>query len=116
MTNGVRHHVEPQNYDKFYEVFQWLKKFQHKKEIAKKAKARGYKGNLEAITLYQILTNIGGEFSMIMRHMIEEYGDIEHGDEQESFAFLSWLPHHLNQWLIQAAENGLIKASFVTNS
>jgi hypothetical protein len=88
---------------------------QKAKEIAKKAKARGYKGNLEAITLYQILTNIGGEFGMIMRHVIEEYGDIEHGDEPESFIFLRWLPHHLNEWLIQAAKNGLVKASFVTN-
>ena len=85
------------------------------REIAKKAKARGYQGNLEAMALYQILSNIGGEFGLIMRHMIEEYGDIEHGNEEESFAFLRWLPYQLNEWLIKAAKNDLVKASFVTN-
>ena len=85
------------------------------KKIAKKAKARGYNANLEAMALYQILTNIGGEFGTIMRHMIEEYGDIEHGTEEESFSFLRWLPCDLNKWLINAAKNNLVKASFVTN-
>ena len=85
------------------------------KKIAKKAKARGYKGNLEAMTLYQILTNIGGEFGTIMRHMIEEYGDIEHAAEEESFEFLRWLPWDLSVWLKDAAKNNLVKASFVTN-
>lgn len=85
------------------------------RKIAKRAKARGYKGNLEAMALYQILTNIGGEFGTIMRHMIEEYGDIEHGTEEESFAFLRWLPGDLCAWLKEAAKNNLVKASFVTN-
>lgn len=85
------------------------------REIAKKAKARSYKGNLEALALYQILANIGGEFGLIMRHIIEEYDDIEFADEQESFMYLRWLPNHLNKWLVDAANKDLIKASFVTN-
>jgi|13_taG_2_1085334.scaffolds.fasta_scaffold00011_63 hypothetical protein len=85
------------------------------KKIAKVAKKRNYKGNLEAMALYQILTNIGGEFGMIMRHVVEEYNDIEHGSEEESFAFLNWLPNHMVEWLVNSAKNDLVKASFVTN-
>ena len=81
------------------------------RKIAKKAKARGYDGNLEAMALYQILSNVGGEFGLIMRHAIKEYGDIEHGNDEESFAFLNWLPYDLREWLITAARKNLVKAS-----
>lgn len=86
------------------------------KSIAKKAKARAYDTNLEASTLFQILSNIGGEFGLIIRHKIEEYGDIDQVSVEESFSYIDWLPHDMYHWLIKQANNGLVKASFVTNS
>lgn len=85
-------------------------------QIARKAKARAYDSQLEAMVLYQIASNIGGPFGIICRHIIDEYGDIEQANsDDEAYAFLRWLPNHLNEWLRTRSKDGLVKASFITN-
>lgn len=86
------------------------------KNIAKKAKSRAYDSNLEALALFQILSNIGGNFGLIIRHAIKEYEEIEIGDnESETYHYLSWLPNTMYTWLVNASRNELVKASFITN-
>ena len=86
------------------------------KKIAKKAKARAYDTSLEAMTLYQILTNIGGPFGLICRHLVGEYGEIEQAScQDEEYVYLKWLPSHLHDWLIAKSQSGLVKASFITH-
>lgn len=86
------------------------------KTIIKNAKAKAFDGNIEAFALYQVLSNVGGDFGLIIRHKIEEYGDIDQVDEEDSYNYIKWLPHDLYKELVALSKDGFVKSSFITNN
>jgi hypothetical protein len=86
------------------------------KTIIKNAKTKAFDSNIEAFTLFHILANIGGDFGLIIRHKIQEYGDIDQVSNNEAYNFIKWLPSNLYEDLVRLSKDGLVKSSFITNN
>ncbi|MAH45873.1 hypothetical protein CMI37_08580 [Candidatus Pacearchaeota archaeon] len=88
-------------------------------QIIKKSKRiHPHSNNSPAVVLYYILSNVGGDFGLILRHKIDEIDQIESClTLDEAFElYLSWLPEVLVEKLKDQAQKDLVKSTFKVGS